>query len=308
MTLADDIARWTWHRGRFEEIFGVRTEGRFVERWPAGKSLAVLLSFDMQADVDAAAGWSSHPNAFWDSGAINYCDATMRMYDAREGLARVLRILDKYRAPATFMFCGLTVEWYPELAKEVIGAGHEIGVHGHRHVKLCNLNADEELEEITLATNAVREVVGDRPLGWRSPLYSVTDRTLDVLRDLGYAWHSDFHDQDFPYVLTKDRKPMVEIPPGNDDWPQYLMYTGPGSPIMGGNPYGTSDGVFSTMKAEFDTLYEESRVAPRVFNWAMHPKITGRPYAAAVLDRLLAYAVSHEGVWIATANEVASLA
>jgi len=25
--------------------------------------------------------------------------------------------------------------------------------------------ADEELEEITLATNAVREVVGDRPLG-----------------------------------------------------------------------------------------------------------------------------------------------
>lgn len=308
MTLAQDIARWTWHKGRFEEIFGARTEGDFVKRWPAGKSLAVLLSFDMQADVDAAAAWSSHPNAFWDSGEINYCDATMRLYDVREGLARVLRILDKYRAPATFMFCGLTVEWYPELAKEVLGAGHEIGVHGHRHVKLCNLTPDEELEEITLATNAVREVVGDRPLGWRSPLYSVTDRTLDLLRDLRYAWHSDFHDQDFPYVLTKDRKPLVEIPPGHDDWPQYLMYTGPGSPIMGGNPYGTSDGVLSTMKAEFDTLYEESRTAPRVFNWAMHPKISGRPYAAAVLDRLLSYVVAHEGVWIATGNEVASLA
>jgi hypothetical protein len=40
----------------------------------------------------------------------------------------------------------------------------------------------------------------------------------------------------------------------------------------------------------------------------MHPKISGRPYPAAVLDRLLAYVVAHQGVWIATANEVASLA
>jgi hypothetical protein len=35
---------------------------------------------------------------------------------------------------------------------------------------------------------------------------------------------------------------------------------------------------------------------------------SGRPYPAAVLDRLLAYVVAHQGVWIATANEVASLA
>ncbi|HYS30153.1 MAG TPA: hypothetical protein VEQ12_11750, partial [Candidatus Limnocylindria bacterium] len=70
MALAEDVARWTWHKGRFEEIFGDRSEGRFVESWPKGKSLAILLSFDMQADVDAAAAWSSHPNAFWENGAV----------------------------------------------------------------------------------------------------------------------------------------------------------------------------------------------------------------------------------------------
>jgi len=59
---------------------------------------------------------------------------------------------------------------------------------------------------------------------------------------------------------------------------------------------------------ELNILYEESRSAPRVLHWAMHPKISGRPYPAAVLDRLLAYVVAHQGVWIATANEVASLA
>jgi allantoinase len=77
---------------------------------------------------------------------------------------------------------------------------------------------------------------------------------------------------------------------------------------MGGTRYGTAEGVWSSMKAEFDLLYEESRSEPRVLHWAMHPKITGRPYPAAVFDRFLAYAIAHQGVWITTANEVASLA
>jgi hypothetical protein len=29
MALAEDVARWAWYKGRFEEIFGDRTAGRF---------------------------------------------------------------------------------------------------------------------------------------------------------------------------------------------------------------------------------------------------------------------------------------
>jgi hypothetical protein len=46
LTLADDIARWTRHEGRFEKIFEERSGDRFVERWPAAKSMPILLSFD----------------------------------------------------------------------------------------------------------------------------------------------------------------------------------------------------------------------------------------------------------------------
>jgi hypothetical protein len=100
----------------------------------------------------------------------------------------------------------------------------------------------------------------------------------------------------------------VEIPPGNDDWDQYYIFTGAGSPVMGGTRYGTAEGVWSSMKGEFDVLYEESWSAPRILHWAMHPKISGRPYPASVLDRLLGYVVTHRGVWITTASDVASLA
>lgn len=75
MAPAEAVARWTWHKGRFEETFGERSAGRFAHSWPTGKLLAIPLSFDMRADVGAAAAWSSHPNAFRENGAINFCDA-----------------------------------------------------------------------------------------------------------------------------------------------------------------------------------------------------------------------------------------
>lgn len=301
------LSSWQWGQGRFKEIFGERRPGSFVDNWPKDKRIAILLTFDTQGDVDAAAEWASDPNAFWPGGRINYCDLTMREYDILEGVPRVERILHKHDVRGTFLFCGLTAEWYPDSLRSVMDRGHEIGVHGYRHVPLTALNDEEEREEVERGTEAVSKVVGGMPKGWRSPKYTTTERTVDLLRDFGYQWHSDFHDTDFPYVLDKDGRSIVEIPAGHDDWSLYLML-GYGTPApMGGTPYGTTEGVLSTMKAEFDVLYEESAQAPRLFQWCMHPKISGRPFRAAVLDRLIAYMKEHDGVWFATCQEVAQL-
>jgi peptidoglycan/xylan/chitin deacetylase (PgdA/CDA1 family) len=134
----------------------------------------------------------------------------------------------------------------------------------------------------------------------------VTEDTLEILRDFGYVWDSDFHDQDFPYLLRKNGRDIVEIPVGHDDWSLYLQ-GGPGNVQMGGAPYGNTEGVLSTLKAEFEILYEESATAPSVFMFAMHPSITGRPFRAAVLERLITYIKEHDGVWFATCAEVAAL-
>lgn len=306
-SISEDMAAWQWGQDRFEEIFGVRSAGTFVENWPKDKRIAVLLTFDTQGDVDAAATWASHTNAFWPNGAINYCDLTMRQYDIFEGLARVTRILKKHDVRATFLYCGLTADWYPSAIKSVMDEGHEIGVHGYRHIGLCYLTDEQEREEVERATDSVSAVTGLAPMGWRSPRYSTSERTLELLRDFGYQWQSDFHDTDFPYLLTKEGRTIVAIPAGNDDWGMYLMLGSGMPPQMGGTPYGNTDGIFSSVKGEFDVLYEESAEAPRVLQWCMHPKISGRPFRAAVLDRLIAYMKEHEGVWFATCEEVASL-
>jgi peptidoglycan-N-acetylglucosamine deacetylase len=296
---------WVWHRDQFAQIFGERRPGRFVEQWPTGKRVAVVLTFDTQADVDAAV--AKYQTCLWSQGRINYCDLTMRQYDVLEGLPRVLRILRKHDVRATFPTCGMTADWYPDDIKRIQDDGHEIAVHGYHHVELHELTESEERAEIERATEAIARLTGEPPRGWRCPLYSATERTLETLRDLDYQWNSDFHDCDFPYVLTKNSRDIVEVPAGSDDWTMYLQYA-PGSPQMGGTPYGTSDGVLSSLKAEFDVLYEESAEEPRMLQWCMHPKISGRPFRAAVLDKFIAYAKQHDGTWFPTCMELASLA
>jgi peptidoglycan/xylan/chitin deacetylase (PgdA/CDA1 family) len=270
--------------------------------------MMILLTFDTQGDIDAAIpGLGTRT---WPGGHINFCDLTMRRYDIPEGLPRILRLLDRHEVKATFACPGLTAEWFPNAVKEIQGRGHEVAVHGHRHVPMFELSEDEQRREIEQATMAVAAVIGRQPQGWRTPIYTNTEHTLDQLRDFGYIWNSDFHDAEFPYVLDKDGRLIVEIPAGHDDYSQWILDPGPGAffPQMGGTPYGTPDGVYATMKAEFDVLYAESAESPRVMQWCMHPSVTGRPSRAAVLDRLIEYMKGHDGVRLTTCEYVASLA
>lgn len=49
---------------------------------------------------------------------------------------RVLETLEKYDAKATFFMLGSRVEYYPEIAKNVQEAGHELGNHSWTHPDL----------------------------------------------------------------------------------------------------------------------------------------------------------------------------
>ena len=50
-----------------------------------------------------------------------------------EATPRLLELLDKYGARATFFQCGANVERLPAVARAVRDAGHEIGNHSHTH-------------------------------------------------------------------------------------------------------------------------------------------------------------------------------
>lgn len=295
-----------WSRTAWEETFGARRETRLAENWPEGVRVAVALTFDTQGDVDAAIPAYQNNSCFWAEGKINYCDLTQRQYDTWRGVYRILEILRKYDVKASFPVTGLTAEWYPEVVQAIAADGHEIATHSYRHVPLHRFDRDEEREEIEAATKAVATASGKQPIGWRSPMYTTTPNTIELLAEAGYLWNSDFHNDDLPYLLDAAGETIVEIPAGLDDWELSLIQV-PESVAMGGVPYSSPSHVTDILTSAFNMLYEESANAPRMMQYCMHPKITGMPYRAWGLQQVIEHMQSHEGVWFCSMEDIANL-
>jgi peptidoglycan/xylan/chitin deacetylase (PgdA/CDA1 family) len=80
-----------------------------------------------------------------------------------------LDALAEYRAPATFFQVGVNVLRYPDIARAVLAAGHEIGNHSHTHPNFALKPAAAIEADFTLAQTAIGETTGAQPRLVRAP-------------------------------------------------------------------------------------------------------------------------------------------
>lgn len=66
-----------------------------------------------------------------------------------ETTPRVLDLLARYHAPATFFLSGERVERAPELVGAIVAAGHEVFAHGYSHVRLQHEPPERLFEEMS---------------------------------------------------------------------------------------------------------------------------------------------------------------
>lgn len=81
----------------------------------------------------------------------------------------ILEILDEYGVKATFFMIGENVKNYPEAAKAVADAGHEIGNHTETHKHLRSLNEATLTKELEACKNSIFSVCGVYPTLFRPP-------------------------------------------------------------------------------------------------------------------------------------------
>jgi peptidoglycan/xylan/chitin deacetylase (PgdA/CDA1 family) len=86
-----------------------------------------------------------------------------------ESTPELLNLLEKHHACATFFQCGMNVERLPGVAREVAGAGHEIGNHSYSHTKLYFRSAASIYEELRRGQDAIAEAAGCAPVLFRAP-------------------------------------------------------------------------------------------------------------------------------------------
>jgi peptidoglycan/xylan/chitin deacetylase (PgdA/CDA1 family) len=265
-----------------------RSDGNFA--WPGDARLAVVLTSEYEPVYE------TKPLA---GGTPNYRDEAERRYEATRGLWRVLDILDRHGAKATFCVSGASAERYPESAREIALRGHEVAAHSWNGADHVGLTRDKEDAVIGRSVAALTDAVGERPVGWLTPRAQISGHTIELLAKHGFTWHSDCFDDDLPYLIEVGGRPLVEVPRSalTDD-----------TALIGNltrRPLGSSRALLSAWIDEFDVLYAESRTAARLFSVNWHHCIVGLPGASKVLDDLLTHVRRHDGLWFATGRDVA---
>ncbi len=101
---------------------------------------------------------------------------------------RVLAALRDAGATATFFVIGRKAEAHPDLVREIVAAGHTLGVHGYDHHRLYALKPPGDVEaDIRRAQTAVERACGVRPCWFRPPIGQVSPRTAEGARRAGVA-------------------------------------------------------------------------------------------------------------------------
>lgn len=235
------------------------------------------------------------------------------------GCQRILDLLAREGIPGTFFVTGHTAETYPEIVRRIVAEGHEIGHHGYLHENPLALETPErERAVLQRGLRALDAVAGVRPVGYRSPAWDNSPYTIDLLLEAGFHYESSLMGSDFiphwcrsgdviqedgPYLFG-DPVDLVEMPVSwiLDDWPhfEYLSLRSAGINATG---HSAPSKVEEIWQGEFSFMYRD--IPDGVYTLTCHPQVIGRGHRLLMLERLIGWMKSHDGVTFTTLGAAA---
>ena len=261
--------------------------------WPNGTRVAIGLAFD----VDLELNWSE-ANRLDPGHLVHMSKGT---YGAKQGLPRILKVLDTHDVKGTFFMPGLNAEVYPEAAKEIARRGHEIAYHGYHHFGIPDRTMEDDRKTLAQCEEIYMKLTGKRLVGYRSQGEGYAPFLQPLLVERGYKYMSIRADYDRPYICIEngEKIPLAELTSDvfyDDSAYDYYIDSPPAR-------YGikTAKEQFQIWADEFDALRQEGG---RIANFVIHPQFIGKASRINMLGDLIAY-MKERGGWIATNEEIA---
>jgi len=216
-------------------------------------------------------------------------------YGSRSGFWRLHKLFQEKKIPITIFGVGMALEKNPEICKAIKNANYEVASHGWRWIDYQSVKKSEEKKHMKLVIKKIKEIFGERPLGWYTGRCSPNTRDL-VFEEGGFLYDSDSYSDDLPYWEIRKKKKQLIIPYtlDNNDM-RFVSNQG----------FNTGDHFFSYLKDSFDALYEEGKTNPKMMSVGLHCRLVGRPGRIQSLKRFLEYVLSHEDVWICKRIDIA---
>ena len=148
--------------------------------------MSVYLTFDVEPDIH-----------------------TSRYKSIKEGIPRILKLLDKHNIKATFFTTCDCIEKYPKIFQNLKKQGHEIALHGYRHERFDSLSAKEKQSKLKKSILCFKKHLNQKPLGFRSPQHSIDDKTLDLLEKHNFSYDSSYAPLNLLQLLFFPTKPLL---------------------------------------------------------------------------------------------------
>ncbi len=215
------------------------------------------------------------------------------------GAVAVPRILDLLAArdiTSTWFIPGSTIETFPDLCREVVAAGHEVGLHGYVHERVGRLDKESEREIFRRAYDAVGTLTGRIPTGNRTPSWDFSPYTLEIMLELGLQYDSSLMSNDYtPFYCRRDdtisssgkmnfgaATSLVELPVSwsLDDYPHFEYYVVPSISLPG---LRSATDVFANFHE--DIVYMQRDFNNGVAVVTFHPQVVGRGHRLLGLER-----------------------
>jgi len=220
-----------------------------------------------------------------------------RDYGNRVGVFRMMETMARFGVRGTVALNSMVCDHCPQVVEKCLELGWELMGHGETNaVRLSDLGSEQDAAACIRRTlDRIEAFCGRRPKGWLGPSRQQTWTTLDMLVEEGCSYTFDWDNDDQPVAMEINGKTILSMP-----------YGAGVSDLQAFNTNKGSAADFERMiKDAFDVLYREAADSGRVVGMSLHPYIVGLPFRIAALERGLDYICGHDGVWLATGEEIA---
>jgi len=190
---------------------------------------AVPVDRNIARDADSViADWRARPVAGFDAGANAFTidvedyfqvEAFFGVIDRKNwsgypprveaNVDRILEILSRAGARATFFTLGWIAERHPRIVRSIVEMGHELASHGYDHYRADGQTRAEFFSDVRRAKAVLEDIGGCEVRGYRAPSFSVSRRNLwvmEVLAETGYSYSSS------TYPIVHDNYGIPEGP------------------------------------------------------------------------------------------------